>query len=645
MFKKVIYSFLFFAFCTGSFAQEEVRPLITNINYLYGDLKPIKDEQAYSNYNKRAVTSSTASTAPIFLDDFSYAYLQSYPNQALWSDSSTYVNTTFAIAPWSIGVATFDGLNKHGYPYTPNLVNQQLALPADTLTSKAIDLSTYAIGDSLALTFYYQARGRGDSPELIDSLLLDYYIPAQNKWRTVWYQRGNSSANTNDTVFKRGFVRLDSAYYLQSGFKFRFRNKATTVGNFDHWHLDYVLLNAGNDMNVDTCICSKETDFAFGYIPTPFLKNYAAIPWRQYDTTDMRYRNSVFIRSNRAANTVLTYTNAFYDNNNVQTAHIYTSSVLSIDMGANSVFFKYKGWVQDITVRNPRNLDSFPLMTGPVDYKIKHVIHRSSNDYIPANDTVLQHQIFSNFFAFDDGSAEGGYYINGTGGRMAGKYVLKKSDTLRSVRIYFDQVGLLTSQIYSFRIKIWIPGTNGPSNSVFYKDSVRTPNYFPNGSINSFSDYYLPTPLVLNAGTYYIGIQQESASGVVVGFDKNLDHHTNFYYDSGNGWTQSSIYGSIMIRPVFGVHKPVSVKEFNINKTNLFSVYPNPASENIIVHSEQFEKGSYTIINSIGQKITEGNIENASQTIKTENLSNGLYFLILKINDKIVQQNKIIIQH
>lgn len=643
MFKQIKYSFLFFIVSAASFAQEGLKPLSTNINYLYGDLKPVKDEQAYANYNKTVSTSTVS--LPIFIDDFSYSYLQAYPNQALWDDSSTYVNSTFAIAPWSIGVATFDGLNKHGYPYTPNLVNQQTSLPADTLTTKPIDLSSYQISDSIALTFYYQARGRGDSPELSDSLLLDYYNPLQNNWKTVWYQRGNSSANTNDTLFKRGYVKVDSAYYFQTGFKFRFRNKATTVGNFDHWHLDYVVLDINRNIIKDT----SYTDYALGYIPTPFLKDYAAMPWRQYDTLDMRPKNSVFARSNGIIGSQITYTNTVYDNSNIAVSG-YVSGATNVNEVTDG-FFKYKGWIKDTVLSNPKNTFNykFPFMTGPNDYKIRHIIYRgngSSPDYIQANDTVLQHQVFSNFYAFDDGSAEGGYYINGTGGRMAAKYVLRKSDTLRSVRIYFDQVGSLTSQIYSFRIKIWAPGANGPGNTVIYKDSVRTPNYFTNANINSFSDYVLPSQVILNPGTYYIGIQQEVAAGVVVGFDKNLDHHTSFYYDSGNGWTQSAIYGSIMIRPVFGTSLPVSVKELKIDPSNiLFSVYPNPASDNLIIRSAQFEKGTYHIINSIGQKITDGKIDSSSQTINTESLTNGLYFLILKINDKIVQQNKIIIQH
>jgi len=640
MFKQILYSFFTFLFCANCFAQEGVKPLVTNINYLYGDLKPAKE-------NNTAITpaakmrSASMPSVPLFFDDFSYAYRYSYPSPALWSDSSTYVNTTFAIAPWSVGVATFDGLNKRGYPYTPALIDMTKSLPADTLTSKPINLAAYSTNTTLALSFYYQARGRGEAPEVTDSLLLDFYIPAQSTWKTVWYQRGNTSPNINDTLFKRGFVKLDSAYYRQSGFKFRFRNKATTAGNYDHWHLDYVLLNDDRDSLADTL----SNDFSFGYIPTPLLKNYAAMPWKHYDTSDMRTRNSVFVRNNGVDQGQVTYVNRIFDNNDVLVKNNF--------YGNTNVpgFFKDSGWVKTTTLSNPQLKYKVPLLTGPADYKIRHVIFQDSTapagEFVTANDTVLQHQTFSNFFAFDDGSAEGGYYINGVGGKIAAKYKLKVSDTLRSVRIYFDQVGTFNSSPYKFRIYVWLPGTNGPSNAVLYKDSVRTPNYFPNNAINiSWSEYFLSTPLILNTGTYYIGIRQEVAAGVVVGFDKNLDHSSSLYYDSGNGWTQSAIYGSIMIRPVFGSYFPVGINEKQEEeKTNTFSVYPNPASDRVTIYTEKFEKANYTLVNSIGQIISEGKIENAEHTLQTDNLSNGLYFLILKINGKPVQQNKIIIQH
>ncbi|MDP3557716.1 MAG: T9SS type A sorting domain-containing protein [Bacteroidota bacterium] len=637
MIKYIIYSFFLVLFSVSVFAQEGLKPLTANINYLYGDLKQNSNKQASQiNYSNKA----TSLTLP-FKDDFSYSSTQAYPLQSLWSDSSTYVNSGYAIAPLSIGVATFDGLNKFGYPYTPNLVNMSSSLPADTLTSKPINLA-FAPVDSIALTFYYQARGNGDAPEISDSLLLDYYMPKQNKWQKVWYQRGNTSANTNDTIFKRGFVGVTDTAYLHDGFKFRFRNMATTAGNFDHWNLDYVFLDKNRSIIADT----NYFDFAFGYVPTPFVKNYSSMPWRQYDTSDMVNKNSVFIRNNGIINGNLTYTNNFYDNTNTK--------IYGYNGGAspNLGIFKYNGWLNAAPLSNPSYTYNLPSMTAPVVYKIQHILYSSSTDFIQANDTVIQHQTFSNYYAFDDGSAEAGYYVNGTGGKIAAKYKTRVSDTLRAVRIYFDPVGSLNlAQSYAFRINIWQAGSNGPSSVVILRDSVMNPNYY-NVGFNTFSEYTLTSPLILPAGTYYIGIQQQVAAGIVIGFDKNINHSSSLYYDSGNGWTQSSIYGSIMIRPVFGAELPLSVNENLKTKENLFFVYPNPSNNilNIKFSSENYQKINSTnskiqLLNMLGQVVIDENPKSENTVLNTQNLPSGIYFLTLKVNEQLVQQQKIIIQH
>jgi len=630
MTNKLINSIFLILISFCSIAQEGVKALSSNINYLYGDLKrnPLNQN---SNTNQNKFTSLSLP----FKDDFFYSSTQSYPSQSLWSDSSTYVNSGFAIAPLSIGVVTFDGLNKKGYPYTPNLVNMQSSLPADTLTSKSINLN-FLPADSIALTFYFQARGRGDAPELTDSLLLDYYKPKQNVWTKVWYQKGNSSPNTNDTVFKRGFVRVTDTAYLHDGFKFRFRNKATTAGNFDHWNLDYVYLDKYRNFLADT----NYYDFAFGYIPTPFLKEYSAMPWKQYDTSDMVSKNSVFIRNNGILNGNLTYTNNFYDNTATKIYGYYGGAFPNLGI------FKYAGWLNSANLSNPSYTYNLPALTGFSDFTIQHILYTSSTDFIQGNDTIIQHQNFGNFYSFDDGSAEGGYYVSGVGAKMAAKYTTRVLDTLKSVKIYFDPVGSLSlAQTYNFRINVWQAGQSGPNNIVLYRDSIKNPAYFSDGNLNKFSEYTLTTPLILSPGTYYIGIQQQVASGIVVGFDKNINHSSSLYYDSGNGWTQSSIYGSIMIHPVFGMSDPVGIKENKYAKNKLFSVYPNPSSENIFIHSKLIETSNYLILNSTGQKIKEGILDNEDEIINTSNLTNGLYFLVIKNNNKLVHQQKLIIHH
>lgn len=653
MLRYLLYTFLVL-FSVSFFAQESLKPLTANINYLYGDIKHSNRKQINSgsaiaskqNVNSISSTTVTSLLLP-FIDDFSYSTRQSYPMQTLWSDSLVYINSGFAIAPLSIGVATFDGLNKYGYPYTPNLTNMASSLPADFLTSQPIDLSVSAlpngVADSVALTFYYQAKGNGEAPEITDSLLLDFYNPITTKWATVWYKRGNTSSNTNDTTFKIGYVKVDSTYYFQDGFKFRFRNKATTAGDFDHWNLDYVYLDKNRVLVTDTTHKDAK-DFAFGYVPSPFLKNYSVMPWRQYNTNEMADHHSVFIRNNGVPNPNVAYANDFYDNTN-------TWSLLHHYFGGNYQpnYFKYTGWINYAPMSNPTNTFTLPSMTNFGDFTIVHyLLGNGGNDFIQGNDTVIQHQDFNNYYAYDDGSCEAAYYILGFGGKIALKYKTNVSDTLRSVRIFLDPAddNFSLSQNYTFRLTLWNVGSGGAPGSILYSDTVdKTLSFNPTGCYNCLSEYFLTSSLVLPPGSYFIGIQQKVAAGIKIGFDKNLDHSQNLYYDSGNGWNQSQIYGSLMLRPVFGTNPPTTgIKEIAKSNLNLFSVYPNPATDKFTIQSDHLEKGSFTLVNAVGQIINEGMIENQKQIINTENLNSGIYFLILKIKDQPMEQHKIIIQ-
>jgi hypothetical protein len=86
-----------------------------------------------------------------FIDDFSKEARS--PEESKWLDHSVYINQQMAVKPPSIGVATFDGLNNFGLPYST--INETGA--ADTLTSHYINLS-YPASDSIYLSFYYHTN-------------------------------------------------------------------------------------------------------------------------------------------------------------------------------------------------------------------------------------------------------------------------------------------------------------------------------------------------------------------------------------------------------------------------------------------------------------------------------------------------------
>lgn len=607
-------------------AQEFLAPLSSNLHYYYSDLRPTADTKPNTQQQR-----PTSSLFLPFIDDFHYADVSGYPTQNLWTDKSVYVNQGFGINPPSIGVATFDGLNQHGYPYdasgNPNLNTNG---PSDTLTSVPINLfiasnsQTLTPADSVGLSFYYQARGNGDTPEPIDSLLLDFYNPTQQAWvPRVWFAKGNSNPNTLDTEFKRAFVMLQDPDFFKDGFRFRFRNKATRSGNFDHWHIDYVYLNNSRSTLGDTVY----NDVTFGYVPTSFLRDYNAMPFEQFNSGEMSKSNSVLLRNNNTSTLNIIYENRFYDQNQQQ-VYFYSAQANNIPP------YKTGGYYSNYAFSNPASHPTFTYtynngiaLSDSVDFKIKHYIYRTgtNTDFIAANDTVYQYQRFRNYYACDDGAPEAGYYVLGTAGQMAQRFRVNYTDTLQSVRIYFDPAPLGSAGKFKFKIKLY-SGSNLPVNLVYSSDTITMYPKFYNVGFKELPEY--ACKVLLNPGTYFIGIEQQLATGLVVGFDKNTETNGAVVYNSGGGWNTSTYKGALMIRPVFGkkILPPVGIAEQKMLQAAV-KVYPNPASQQFTIENNADAVLKFELRNQLGQFLRSGTLENGSNTITCYDLPSGLYFL------------------
>jgi hypothetical protein len=287
-------------------------------------------------------------------------------------------------------------------------------------------------------------------------------------------------------------------------------------------------------------------------------------------------------------------------------------------------------------------------MNDSTDLYIKHYLYRSNlaeSDFFPENDTVIQYQRFRNYYAYDDGSAEQGYYVNGNSGRIALKFKLNVSDTLRAVRIYFDPTGLLsTAKNYQFTLYIWNDAGNGPGNTQLYKDTIMHPAYLSTG-FKGVPEYKLTRPLPMNAGTYYIGIKQQVDKSLVIGFDRNYDFHKNLYFDSGlgKGWEASGFKGSLMVRPVFGPFVPVPVGIGENARGDNFTAYPNPAADELHISAGTLNGTEYALYSMHGALLMNAPVTETKTAVDTRPLSDGVYFLILKENGRPVAHKKIII--
>ncbi len=613
-------------------AQEQLVPLGSNLN-----LPTIKTNKHLS----KTTTTITPLNLPFF-DDFSYAYKSPYPSITHWLDSNVYINTDFAIAPITLGVATFDGLNKKGAPYNIN-ASVSISAGADTLKSLPINLHststhTYVTTDSIYISFYYQAEGFGDSPEPNDSLCLDFFKPRQNKWKKVWGVKGYNPSAV-DTNFYRIRVSIADTAYLDSTFQFRFRNKATLSGSLDHWHIDYVQIKQ-NYFYTDSVL----DDVSYAYKSTSLLKNYSVMPYNQYRQALERgpgFHN--FFRSNFDIDKFSVYDYTVKDGlGNSVPADPYGTFITGIAPYAPSLGQGYyTGDASNAAFTYTGSLFPDPL-TDSTFFTIQHVITTTS-DIHKSNDTLIQVQKFGKYYAYDDGTAEQGYYLNAYGAKTAVRFTLNEADTLKSVRIYFDPIIDGTAiQSSSFRVVVWDAGSGGPG-SIVYKDSLTYPFYL-SGSYNKMPTFNLTSCLPLGVGTYYIGIQQTTNKGLNIGFDRNTNHKDALYYDIGNGWVQSSIPGSLMINPVMGCTYPVYVG-INENETkNKFQIFPNPAQNSISISypGNQLESVTLEILTSLGQLVCTKTIT-SNETIDVSNLSNGLYFIHLKGSNLNVSSQKLII--
>lgn len=600
---------------TVSLAQSEMLlPLKSN--------SVIKAAMTQKNSANERLTSAGPDTLFLpFFDDFSVASV--WPSADRWTDSTAFINYNFPINPPTLGVATFDGLDEKGNPY--NNTNANAYGLCDEMTSKPINLFNdnnglpYNASDSIFLVFYYQRKGRGDNPETSDSLTLQFLNPITQQWVPVWYTTGLSSG---DTTFTKVKISINDPDFRQNGFKLRFRNYGTLTGLLDIWNVDYIFLNKFLPSTFENI-----RDYAFVYQGIPLLNEYSSVPW-----THFKYISSAQQQAFVTPSTDLTIKNnndAFpfpikvagnvYDQYNNSTPIIGGGGLNSIVVPLNTNVSPVANLLSNSFLVDP-TLDDETYFTAVYD------LGQTSGgivDDFSQNDTLRYVQKFSNYYSFDDGSAELAYGVSGVGAQLAYKFEVLKPDTLRSVQIFFAQSGLsVSNQI--FRLAMWTGGSSGPVGVPVYQKFNQTPNYID--SINGFYGYNTD-PIFVTPGTYFFGYIQNNATILNLGLDTNTPADPSRKFINFNGsWTNSQLLGMWMIRPVFSSTPLINGVDEGL-VANSLNVYPVPAHDFIKISIDHPEATRMIM------KITDvtGRMAIQPAPFKTEmnvsELGSGIYFL------------------
>lgn len=585
-----------------------------------------------------------------FFDDFTSTVV--YPDQRLWTDSLVYINSNFPVSPPSFGVATFDNLDKFGNAYGGFGFTMDQFGGSDTLTSKPINLEQYTLGgnlipyqiaDSIYLSFFYQAQGIGDLPQQRDSFVVQF---KQNngQWVSVWSVNGMRLS-----PFVQVMVPLLNSDFLWNAFQFRFINYTYAMGNLNHVHLDYVRMNRNRSVS-DTLI----RDVAINKKNPSLLTTYYSMPYDHYLVNPTKYTKdeiSIGVRNN----------DVDIINTRFQYECFKEASLLVVYPFANSsrnIFAQ-----SDTTERfNAFNFSALPANEMPVLRSVFSIDPQAGNttegvyNSLGNNDVFESKQVFANYYAYDDGSAEGGIGLAYKGlppgrGTFAVQFDIEKRDTLVGLSFFFNQ-SLENVSNRPFNLCLWDKLTEGSQEEKpFYELPVMAPTY--TDSINGFHHYILDTLIVLPAGTYYFGWSQTGKFNLNVGYDMNyaqdegVDGNKKVFFNMLGSWQSlpPSIKGTPMIRSIVGVDLKFPLHQRQIKLPNstprkLAHLYPNPFNNELNIELYKQESTSFVIKSITGKSIWNGVLLQNGK-LDLSHLVPGYYMLEIS-NKQLIQTEKII---
>jgi hypothetical protein len=542
------------------------------------------------------------------------------PNR-IWLDNSACHNYRYAVDPWSLGVATFDGVDSTGLPY--EFGNTSAYGEADVLTSKPISLNGTS---DVFLQFLYQAQGYGNLPEEQDSLIVDFWLVDSLKWYPYWYASYPWTANEWDTAF----IALPPNF-IENGFKFRFRNYASLSGALDHWHIDYVQLYENPLYAVQPF-----KDLAVSYPVNTLLEDYTSVPWDHH--LNLATPNDVLIDT------------AFLK--------VYNSDVDATNVGGGmELSISYDGVVQgSYTMNNPGSippwtsnwelgLNGFPFFPSLLhtyydapmndsmavfDVKINASADVAASNVYDVNDTTYFQQVFKNYYSYDDGSAEVAYGIQGSNSLLAYEFNVYEADTLTGVLMHFVPSVTDVSN-YVLLLTIW-DDNNGKPGNILYQDDYFLPHYpLYGGSKNEFKYYEflnqaypstIPVP-----EKFYVGWEQIDGQSLNIGMDRNTDSGSKIQYNVDGNWITSSQEGSLMMRPVFStaINYTLGIEQ-EVERGVDILMYPNPATNQVSFNGLPSDS-QITLYDMSGRVVIQNGY---SSTIDVQFLESGIYLVDIR---------------
>lgn len=605
---------------------------------------------------KTSPVARTQATTPLslpFWDDFSFTPVDdpddttsNEPLDSIWMNSqSVWINSGIGVNAPSINVATFDGLNEEGLPYSADILANGYR---DILTSQLIDLSEPKVAvaerNTVYLSFAYQWQGNGEPPDPNDFLQLEMR-DSDTSWAivmTIVPKTTLSRTEFYDTIIQ--IPNTGSRFFFHDKFQFRFQNFGRKSGPFDTWNVDYIYLNKNRTLSSlsfpDRSIASQATQLFGRYtaVPLEHFRKQSAFDSVEFDVKNLKKAESEIAIGYLAYLTFKNYTGG--------TANIHT---ISFTPKLNGVGEGIMGPGQRTRVRidsvaNANDPQQFSPTADSIDIDLQiRVISGDLQDsgrpgFLPIdfriNDTLTTSYKLKDYYAYDDGTAEFAARLNTTTDKLAYAFDMLTDDvdTLAGFDVYFPDFGLTSNPLVNFTI---YEDNNGMPGDPLYTISSYTLKV--QNAVNKFQRInILETVRVQNR--FYIGYDSPS---VRLGLDKNNNTADRMFVNIGAGWYQNTdVTGSFMIRPRFGkgVDSPVGIPEEVVT----IQAYPNPNNGEFYIDRKT---ELVQVINLAGQSIpfTVQEYSSEQQKVNLQQTAPGLYILKVRKGNSVIA-HKIVVR-
>jgi len=615
----------------------------------------IPENHKDTRYNKSTKTTSrtkalSAIALPLW-DDFSYASESLfYPYDTIWeSGKSVWVNNGRGISSPSIGVATFDGIDSLGKPYS---VNDILAKGiGDRLVSRPLRMDLVEVTNraSVYLSFYFQFRGNGEPPDAGDQLIVSIKND-KGKWDI--FKTIENDGTFVDSIFYPVIIPVIGDQYFHDSFQFRFESFGRLSGPYDTWNLDYVYINQGRTSD-DTSYPDRTITSTL----TSLFKTYYAMPLRHFliDPTTSLVKPSVPVFNLKSKNDIdpnsppdeqpFNYTTTAIITT-VKSKEVTDSVLVNLDIKQEPGFNISPIAVQVLTVKTLPDPSLFSATADSIHVMFKLGLSTKDNQtpaqdgdynevkYQPIdfryNDTIRASYILSDYYAYDDGTAEYGASLVQPGSRLAYLFDLNtnKLDTIVRVDFYFPKFGDESSQVMELQILRDL--TNAPG-SLLYTENIT----IQRSQQNKIWRHTLSRPIGVNK-LFYISLKQNSSAIIAIGLDKNTESGDKMFFNSNGTWSKNvNVKGSLMIRPAFGkgdsvttaVHEPKEIAK---------RAYPNPSSGIFFVPASS---ELVHIFDLTGRTIDfEESMEGDMKRIEIKSPARGIYLLKIFRREEVYTQ-------